>query len=358
MAHPYQIIELSQRIGEIAEEKISRITKINRATSYLALNALIEASRAGAAGDGFGVVAREVKKVSGQINELSGELAKDLAAEIERLVRLGDVVMARMQAQQGQRLADLALNMIDIVDRNLYERSCDVRWWATDAAVVAAVQEGDPSSASHATDRLGVILDSYTVYLDLWVVDADGTVLANGRPGRYHRVVGSNVRGQPWFERAMATRSGQDFASSDIESAELLGDALVATYSTAIRRDGHNHGERLGVLAVFFDWQAQAQSVVDGVKFTDEERGRGRAMLVDSRLRVIAASDGEGVLSETVPLTQRNKPLGYLQKDDGSLLGYAKTPGYETYRGMGWYGMITLAPDPAQQARPADDAPA
>ncbi len=30
----------------------------------------------------------------------------------------------------GERLVDLALNAIEIIDRNLYERSCDVRWWA------------------------------------------------------------------------------------------------------------------------------------------------------------------------------------------------------------------------------------
>ncbi len=344
MAHPYQIIELSQRIGEIAEQKITQINKINRATSYLALNALIEASRAGAAGDGFGVVAREVKRVSGQITALSGELAQDLATEVKRLVRLGDVVMAKMDAQQGQRLTDLALNMIDIVDRNLYERSCDVRWWATDSAVVAALEQPSRESARYASERLGVILDSYTVYLDLWVIDSDGTVLANGRPSRYPNALRSNVSKLPWFERAMATRSGQEFVCADIEPQDLLGDALVATYATAIRRGGDSGGERMGVLAVFFDWQTQAKAVVEGVKFTDEERSRARAMLVDSRMQVIASSDGEGVLEEHLPMPTRLSAMGHFKREDGTVLGYAKTPGYETYRGMGWYGVIALKP--------------
>ena len=30
------------------------------------------------------------------------------------------------------------LTNIDLIDRNLYERSCDVRWWATDSSVVDA----------------------------------------------------------------------------------------------------------------------------------------------------------------------------------------------------------------------------
>ena len=94
MAHPHHTIEASNRIGQIAEQKIGQILRINRATSYLALNALIEASRAGAAGDGFGVVARDVKQVSGQINQLSRELSSDLSAQIKHLTTLGDQVLA------------------------------------------------------------------------------------------------------------------------------------------------------------------------------------------------------------------------------------------------------------------------
>ena len=352
MAHPYEIVELAQRLGKLAEHKIDGINEINRASSYLAINALIESARAGAAGAGFVVVAREVKRVSTQIGELANSLSLDLATEIKRLAELGDEVLRRMESQQGQRLTDLALNMIDIIDRNLYERSCDVRWWATDSAVVEAVTHCDVASAAHASQRLGVILDSYTVYLDLWVVDANGRVLANGRPDRYPGVMGSDVRGQPWFERAMDTGSGNDFASTDIEALEPLGGALVASYSTAIRRGGEAHGEPLGALVIFFDWHTQAQAVVCGVKFSDEERERGRALILDSNHRVIASSDGKGVLTEFMNLPALKEPTGQLRSRDGALLGYAKTPGYETYRGMGWSGVITLRPAPPAQ-RPA-----
>jgi hypothetical protein len=344
MTHPHHIIDASHRIGQIAAQKIGQIQRINRATSYLALNALIEASRAGAAGDGFGVVARDVKQVSGQINQLSQELSADLSAQIKHLMTLGDQVLVRLQEQQGRRLTDLSLNMIDIIDRNLYERSCDVRWWATDAAVVDALQNHSPQTARHASKRLGVILDSYTVYLDLWVIDADGRVVSTGRPDRYQRAPGANVRGQPWFDRALHTRDGQSFVATDIEINPWLDESQVATYSTAIRRDGAVNGEILGVLAVFFDWQTQSKAVVDAVKFDEHEKPRARALLVDARHRVIAASDGEGILEETLELKRRGKSLGYITRDDGTLVGFARTPGYETYKGLGWYGVIVLRP--------------
>jgi hypothetical protein len=156
------------------------------------------------------------------------------------------------------------------------------------------------------------------------------------------------VRGQPWFDRAMATFSGQDFASSDIEKQRLLGDAPVATYSTAIRQDGLKDGQPLGVLAIFFDWHAQARAVVEGVKFGEEERQRARALLLDSQMRVIAASDGQGVLEETFPLKHRGKAMGNVTLSNGTQVGYARTPGYETYKGMGWYGVVVLKPAGAQ----------
>jgi hypothetical protein len=219
--------------------------------------------------------------------------------------------------------------------------------------VVDALTQPGGASARHASDRLGVILDSYTVYLDLWVIDPQGRVIASGRPGRYSRAIGASVRGQSWFDRALHTRDGQSFIATDIETNAWLDDAPVATYSTAIRRGGAVDGEPIGVLAVFFDWQTQARAVVDGVKFTDEEKPRARALLLDARQRVIAASDGVGVLEQVIDFQRRGHTMGAQVSEDGSQYGYARTPGYETYKGLGWYGMVMLAP-PSADARGRD----
>ena len=46
-----------------------------------------------------------------------------------------------------------------------------------------------------------MILGAYTVYLDLWLCDLDGNVLANGRADRF-RVAGQNVANTKWFREA------------------------------------------------------------------------------------------------------------------------------------------------------------
>jgi hypothetical protein len=119
----------------------------------------------------------------------------------------------------------------------------------------------------------------------------------------------------------------------------------VATYATAIREGGRADGRPLGVLGIFFDWRPQAEAVVRGVRLQDEERASTRCLLLDQNHRVIAASDGAGILTESVPLqTGEAETSGSFVDSQGRIVGYALTPGYETYRGLGWYGAIVQQP--------------
>lgn len=338
---PERIVDLSERVSDIARSKIAAIRQITNRTRTLALNALIEAARAGDAGRGFAVVAGEVKTVSADVEALAQALEVELAAEVGELESLGRTMVEQVR---GQRLVDLSLNAIEIIDRNLYERTCDVRWWATDSAVVACATDPSRDNRLFAAHRLGVILNAYTVYLDLWLCDGNGRVIANGRPERYPNVAGTDVGAEPWFREALATQSGDEFAVADIGIAAALNRQAVATYTTAVRAGGDAQGEAIGVLAIHFDWSPQSQGIVDGVRLTPEEATRSRVMLLDADFRVIAASDHVGVLSERFPLKTGGAKSGTYVDDHGSVVGFSRTPGYETYEGLGWYGCIVQRP--------------
>jgi hypothetical protein len=335
-----RLLEVTDSVTAVTDDKISRIQGITRRSRMLALNAAIEAHRFGTEGRGFAVVADEMKEISAEIAALASSLQGELKERLQSMGQYAESMLDEVRNVRGERVVDLAHNAIEIADRNLYERSCDVRWWATDAALVDCV--ADPASTAareHASARLSVILNSYTVYLDLWVADVNGRVIATGRPDRYRRAQGLNVSRQQWFRDALATRDGGAFAVADIDVEPALDNAMVATYSTAIRQGGEANGAVIGVLGIFFDWEAQAQAIVDGVRLTPEERARTRCLLVDSRHRIIAASDGQGVLTNSFLLKTSTGPQGHYDAD-GAVVGYAKTPGYETYRGLGWYGVI------------------
>jgi hypothetical protein len=193
----------------------------------------------------------------------------------------------------------------------------------------------------HASGRLGVILGSYTVYLDLWVADLNGRVIANGRPDQYHSVIGRDVSNERWFRDAMATQTGDDYAACDISRCEGLDSAEVAIYSTAVRAGGRADAPAIGALSIFFDWRPQAMAVLNGVRLDSDERARSRCLLVDAQYRIIAASDETGVLNETFPLQTNGDAVGfYSDERSGKQIGFALTRGYETYEGMGWFGVI------------------
>lgn len=261
-------------------------------------------------------------------------LARITASQAAKAVTL----TVDLAASRSERLTDLALNAVELIDRNLYERSCDVRWWATDSAVVQALEVGTPQAWQFAAGRLATILKSYTVYLDLFILDASGRVVSCGRPERYSGLLGRDMSGESWFIRAMQTQSGDDYVVADVARVPALGNAQAAIYATAIRAGAASNGVPLGVLGIAFDWAPQAEAIVKNTRLTDAEKANSRVLLIDSSFRVLGSSDGAGLLTEVYPLSPGANRGSY--KSGNKLVAYALTPGYETYKGLGWYGVI------------------
>jgi hypothetical protein len=335
-----QLIELTNAIRVTTADKINGIQKVTGLLRMLALNAMIESARAGTHGRGFSVVAAEVREIAASVGLFSEQLQKELASQIDTLSKHTQLMA---NAAMGSRMVDLALNAIEIIDRNLYERTCDVRWWATDSAVVDCAAGLTPESAAYASKRLGVILNAYTVYLDLWLCDLHGTVIANGRPERYS-VKGRDVSHEPWFVQAMRLHSGDEYAVGDIIECAGLSGAEVATYAASVRTGGESHGAPLGVLAIHFDWAPQAQTIVRGVRIEPEERDRTAVLLVDASGRVIASSQQTRTLNTRFPIETGKRSHGFYVQRDGTTVAFHATPGYETYQGLGWHGVIVRRP--------------
>ena len=118
------IARLTAEVDQIACEKSKSIQQITNQMKMLALNALIESSRAGALGAGFAVVAQEVRSVGEKVEAISRELETQLT---RRTANLMQSIEKMTERSRGQRMVDLALNAVELIDRNLYERTCDVR---------------------------------------------------------------------------------------------------------------------------------------------------------------------------------------------------------------------------------------
>lgn len=117
-----RIDESSEEIGAIA----GLVRSIAEQTHLLALNAQMEAARAGAAGNGFAVVAREVSQLAARLRAASHDIAQSLAS-------------ARACAIEGVDLVGTASGKLGLILRDVKEMSTLV----TDLAGAAERQAGE-----------------------------------------------------------------------------------------------------------------------------------------------------------------------------------------------------------------------
>jgi hypothetical protein len=319
-------------------------------TRLLAINAVIEAARAGEAGKGFAVVAREVQ----QLSDRATQIAQRFEGQVLGRIALGRSMSEDLQGElEGVRLTDLAQSLVQLIVRNLYERTADVRWWATDSALWTALTDRSVDPAAHAADRLATINRFYSVYLDLVLTDAEGRVVATANPRFASSVAGQSLGREPWVRAALGTASGDAYIVDTVAPSRLHASREALVYATAVRQNGAANGKVLGTLGVYFDWQEQGRAIVDReAVLSEEDRRRTTVLLLDGEHRIIASSDPKLTFTSfRLPLDATAR--GSYYDSAGNIVAYARTLGYQEYDGLGWYGVIVQKPEADDTIRTA-----
>ena len=300
---------------------INEIKRISNQTRMLSFNSSIEAARAGTAGAGFAVIANRIQELaddSKAANDHSEHQMNELA------VMINDIA--------GVRTADIAYDLIDKIDRNLFERNCDVQAWATFDLIIESLKTPSTESQNAANKLLKNICDLYEVYYDIFLATKEGELV--GVANRTS-LLGNNVSGKEWFESVL--QGGKNTVS------DMHFDEDVNAYTVAYSAPVHDkHGELLGVISTRFNWNF-IYDIINKAKVSQ----KGSVYLVNIRGEVIASLNEDDVFHKSlhdVPVLNdviHGAPYGYMigEGETGQLetiYGYAHTQGYNAYKGKDW----------------------
>jgi hypothetical protein len=329
---------LIQSVQETLRNSLESILAVNMDLKVLAINAKIQAARVGAAGVGFSVVANEMERLSAHTQGIIESLYADVERAVQSLMHLENQT-------RGRRLSQVASNCIEIVDRSLYERSCNVRWWATDNSLITALTYLTPEQFNYASQRLATILETYTVYFDLILCDLNGNVVCNGRPKQYNWK-GFNLARREWFTQIVHNTTNVGYSFQGPINSEV-NKQPVLVYSCGVREAGSN-GKLLGVLAGVFNWDGLGKKLLTQVEtvLSTETEDPVYAFLCRPDATVVSASNSRWV-GKKLPISDLAEICasadGFKEQKDhrgnSTLVGVAMSRGFETYK-TGWVSVI------------------
>lgn len=163
-----------------------------------------------------------------------------------------------------QQSASLALLAADVMDRNLYERANDCRWWAQSPAfqkaLAAEAGEHDPAALNQVLDHINQL---YTVYSRLVVFDRAGMVRGVSRSSERPGLEGSPVPAH-WLQAVRALTDSESYCVSDFQPCELHDRGDTYVYMAAVR-GGRDGTDFLGGVAVIFDSATEFRAMLGNV---------------------------------------------------------------------------------------------
>ncbi len=187
----------------------------------------------------------------------------------------------------------------DIMDRNLYERANDCRWWALTGAFreILTKTTHTKKDINKLEEILIYINELYTVYENLVLFDRQGKIIAVSNIA-YKGQVGDHLKGD-WVARTRSIPSTQEYVVSDFEKSPLYNGEYTYIYAAAIRSPD-NIGI-VGGIGIVFDSTSQFKSILEDVSPRDhhgELIPGSFTAFVDGNLRIVSSTRPDAVVGD------------------------------------------------------------
>jgi len=193
---------------------------------------------------------------------------------------------------------------VDIMDRNLYERANDCRWWALTSAFkrILDKQKIEEEDKEKIIGILQYINGLYTVYTNLFVYDSFGCIIAVSNPTEEHMV--GTVLSKEYVRGTLALKESSQYCVSKFEPSELYDNRHTYIYGASITsfRQGKSV---IGGIGVVFDSEPQFLVMLQDA-LPRNERGEVEegvfGVFADRKGVVISSTDPEMKAGDTLSI--------------------------------------------------------
>jgi len=234
----------------------------------------------------------KLKTILDQISE-TGTRSNELFAQ--SINDLYETVLAS-RLQDSEFMSHL---LVDLLDRNLYERSDDCRWWAVTPELRVALASGkvDVASVSRITEILNYINQLYTVYTRIFVYDKQGIIIASTNSvDENGSIIGTTID-DVTLNEVLSLRNEQQYYVSPFEPSSIYQDNPTYIYHAAIMSpDGV---DVVGGIGIVFDATTEFNAMLLG---GIAENQSIKAFYVDRQAKIISSTDPSRPVGSTLDI--------------------------------------------------------
>ncbi|UQB43222.1 cache domain-containing protein [Thiomicrospira microaerophila] len=240
-----------------------------------------------------------------------------------------------------------ALLAADIMDRNLYERANDCRWWALNSNFQKILTQYQQNQQLTEEQRallemdLQYINQLYSVYTNILIYSPEGDILAVSNPSQ-SELVGQKLTQTQDVKRCLELKDTQQYVVSKFEKTPLYNNRPTYIYHAAIK-GWQNLQKNLGGIALVFDSEPQFKAMLK-----DSEPSYLIQEIQQQSFSMIAHPDGT-IITSTNPQLEPGLVIQLPKRlidcapaDNGSLtwklnnkdyiVGYFVSEGYREYK--------------------------
>jgi hypothetical protein len=217
---------------------------------------------------------------------------------------------------------------VNIMDRNLYERANDCRWWAMTPTFEEELSKEEPDTKI-ITEVLQYINSLYTVYTNLFVYDKNLTIIATSNDST---LIGKKVS-EEYTSKTLHNNNTQNYFVSKFEKTPFYNSEATYIYSATIRLNN----QTLGGIGIVFDGYPQFKAMLND---SFPQSKNGFSCFIDRKGVIISTTNPTLNPMDTITL---NDDLLRFNSDQAThqfivhegkkyLIGIALSQGYREYK--------------------------